>query len=80
MQQIRNTGQLRKTLSHGEQEFKLALQGGLFSRKTIRLLSDGRFRVVNHIDETVQKLTGRQLYTESNIGRAMKCGAFIVSP
>ena len=80
MQQIRNTRQLRKTLSHGEHEFKLALMGGLFSRKTIRLLPDGRFRVVNHIDETVQKLSGRQFYTESNIGRAMKQGAFVVSP
>jgi hypothetical protein len=54
--------------------------GGLYSRKTMCLLSDGRFRVVNHIDETVQRLTGRQLYTESNIGRAMKQGAFVISP
>jgi hypothetical protein len=80
MQQIRNTRQLRETVSQGEREFKLALQFGLFSRKTIRLLPDGRFRVVNHIDETVQRLSGRQLYTESNIGRAMKQGAFVVSP
>jgi len=80
MQQIRNTRQLRHTLSHGEREFKLALMGGLYSRKTMCLLSDGRFRVVNHIDETVQRLTGRQLYTESNIGRAMKQGAFVISP
>jgi len=53
---------------------------GLYSRKTMRLLSDGRFRVVNHIDESVQRLTGRQLYTESNIGRAMKQGAFVILP
>jgi hypothetical protein len=71
---------LRRTVSQGEREFRLGLQFGLFSRKTIGLLPDGRFRVENHIDDSVQRLTGRQLYTESNIGRAMKRGAFVVSP
>jgi hypothetical protein len=80
MQHIRNTKQLRKTLSEGEREFKLALQFGLFSRKTIRLLPDGRFRVENHIDNSVERLTGRELHTHSNIGRAMKLGAFVLTP
>jgi len=57
----------------------LLLRGGAFSRKTVSLMPDGRFEVVNHIDDTVQELTGRQLYSESNIGRAMKQGAFVVS-
>jgi hypothetical protein len=79
MQQIRNTRELRETISEGEREFRLILQGGLFSRKTIRLLPDGRIRVVNHIEETVHMLTARQLYSESTIGNAMKQGAFAAS-
>jgi hypothetical protein len=71
---------LREALSRRQNEFRLLLQGGLYSRKTIKLSADGRFKVVNHIDDTAQKLTGRQLYTESNIGKAMKHGALIVSP
>jgi hypothetical protein len=80
MIQIRNTRQLRTTLSEGAREFRLILKGGLFSRKTIRLLPDGRFRVENHIDNTVERLTGRELHTASNTGRAMKRGAFVLSP
>jgi hypothetical protein len=51
--------------------------GGAYSRKTITRRKDGRFRVLNHIDDSVQSLTGKQLYTDSNIGRAMRNGAFI---
>ncbi|HZM02201.1 MAG TPA: hypothetical protein VFC44_04180 [Candidatus Saccharimonadales bacterium] len=83
MQQIRNTRQLRRTVSLGQNEFKLLLAGGLiYSSKTITLSPNGRFKVVNHIDDTVQRLTGRQFYTksQSNIGQAMKLGVFIVSP
>ncbi len=77
---IRNTRQLRQALARGRYEFRLALQGGLFSRKTIALSPEGRFEVENHIDGSEQTLTGRQLYSRSNIGRAMKRGAFVVSP
>jgi hypothetical protein len=80
MQQILNTRQLRQAVSRGQHEFKVMLNGGIYSRKTIRLLADGRFRILNHIDETVQKLSGRQLHTKSIIGQAMKQGALIVSP
>jgi hypothetical protein len=76
MQQIRNARQLLKTVSEGKHEFRLVLQGGLYSRKTIRLTADRRFRVTNHIDNSVQKLTARQLYSQSNIGKAMRMGAF----
>ena len=74
---IRNTRQLRQALAQGRNDFRLVLQGGLYSRKTVTLLPDGRFEVVNHIDQTVQQLSGRQLYSESNIGKAMKRGAFV---
>jgi hypothetical protein len=80
MKPIRNTRELRKTLSQGKREFRLILRGGCYSRKTIRLLRDGRFRVENHIDWSVERLTGRQLHTQTNIGRAMKLGAFLVTP
>ncbi|HEX4122607.1 MAG TPA: hypothetical protein VH619_18490 [Verrucomicrobiae bacterium] len=80
MHSIRYTRQLRETLSQGDREFKLALQFGVFSRKTISPLPAGRFRVVNHIDNTTQKLTSKQLHTHGNIGRAMKLGAFVLSP
>jgi len=77
MQQIKNTGELRKAITDGRREFRLCLQGGLYSRKEIALLADGRFRVVNHADGSEQTLTGRQLYTQSNIGNGMRKGALI---
>ncbi len=78
--QIKNTQQLRKAIAEGQNNFRLLLQGGLYSAKTISVLADGRFRVENHIDETVQRLSGRQLYTLSNIGEGMRRGAFITVP
>ena len=77
--QIRNVSVLRRAIEQGQHEFKLNLRGGVFSRKTISLCADGRFKVFNHIDDTEQKLTGRQLHTQSNIGRGMKAGAFVCS-
>lgn len=78
MRQIRDIRQLRQSISKGCNEFRLILRGGgLFSRKTIMLSSDGQFVVTNHIDGTVQKLSGRQLHSQSNIGKAMKLGALI---
>jgi hypothetical protein len=51
--------------------FYLALNHGVYSRKTIRW--DGKvFHVHNHIDESRQKLTEAQLFTESNIGKAIR--------
>jgi hypothetical protein len=77
--QIKNTKQLRRAIAMGHDEFRLCLQGGLYSRKTITASRDGRFQIVNHIDESVQKLSARELYTQSNIGRGMKNGALVIS-
>ena len=77
--QIKNVVALRQAIGQGRHEFKLCLRGGIYSRKSISLCADGRFNVVNHIDDTEQKLTGRQLYTQSNIGKGMKSGALVVS-
>lgn len=77
-QAIRNCRALRQAIAQGCHEFRLFLAGGVFmSRKYITLDRRNRFRVENHIDDTVQMLTGRQLYTRSNIGRAMQRGAFV---
>ena len=77
IQRIRNTPALRQAIAGGQHEFRLLLNGGAFSRKTIALRPDGRFRIENHIDGSVQNLTGRQLYTESNIGEGMRFGALV---
>lgn len=70
---------MRRAIEQGLREFKLNLGGGLYSRKTISLCDDGRFKVFNHIDDFEQTLTGRQLHSQSNIGRGMKSGAFVCS-
>jgi hypothetical protein len=80
MQQIRNARQLRRAIANGQYEFRLCLRGGLYSSKTITVSRDGRFHVVNHIDDSTVKLSGRQLYTESNIGEGMKRRCFIAPP
>jgi hypothetical protein len=77
--QIKNPPQLRRVIENGRHEFCLCLAGGLVSRKTIVMMHNGRFRIVNHIDESVQTLSQEQLYTHSNIGEAMRIGAFVVS-
>lgn len=74
---IGNCRQLRHAIEAGFCEFRLLLMGGAYSRKTIAINREGLFRVVNHIDGSVQKLTGRELYTQSNIGEAMQKGALV---
>jgi len=80
MKQIRNTRQLRQALARGHHDFALLLQWGLYSSKVIHALPRGRFVIFNFIDDSEQRLTARQLYSESNIGKAMRLGAFVVSP
>jgi len=79
-QQIRTTRQLRRAVEKGCHEFRLCLQGGLSSRKTITFGTRGRFHIVNHIDGSEQTLNQRQLYSHSSIGRAMMAGAFVAAP
>jgi len=69
---------LRKVLAHGMQEFKMDLNGGLFSRKELALEPDGRFRVFNHIDDSEFTLTAEELMDRNVtlIGEAVTKGAF----
>jgi hypothetical protein len=77
-EQIRNCRQLRRAIAAGCYDFRLLLVGGAcFSRKHITLEDDGRFCVFNYIDDSVQTLSGKKLYTETNIGSAMEKGAFV---
>jgi hypothetical protein len=80
MHKIRNPRQLRAAIAHGHHEFRILLQYGVYSAKTIHLLANKRFAVLNHVDGTKQRLTVKQLYTESNIGEAMEHSAFVAYP
>ena len=80
MKPIRNARELRRMIAAGRHDYRLCLRYGLFSRKTIALSPEGRFEIENHIDGSEETLSGRQLYSESNIGAAMKRGAFVGSP
>lgn len=80
---VADLNDLRKRVLSGETEYAILLAGGLaYSRKTIRLGSKagvGRvWVVVNHIDDTRQKLTDAELWTDSHIGEALDKGALVV--
>ena len=75
MKPITSIPALRKAIKNGQTEFGIALNGGAYSRKTITILPRLRFRVVNGIDDTIQRLTARELSSKSMIGQAIKLGA-----
>ena len=77
-EKIRNCKELRRAIAEGCYEYRLLLCGGAaFSSKHITTDGRGRFRVFNYIDDSVQTLSGKKLYTETNIGNAMENGAFV---
>lgn len=78
MQRIKNLSELKAHLRRGHRDFAIALVGGAaVSRKYITPLSNGRFDLFNGIDGTVvEEQTGRELLTRTNIGKAMRRGAF----
>lgn len=69
---------LNDALDDGNHSFAIILNGGLFSRKIIERTARG-YRVHNGIDDTSQIFTVAQLFDErrTNIGKAMKLGAFV---
>ncbi len=75
---VQSVAHLRELIKAGTHSYALALNYGLFSRKTIRATRDGNFRIINHIDDSKVTLTEAELYTESNIGKAITKGAFFV--
>ena len=81
-QQIRNLTQLKKVLNdHEPHSFRLLLNGGAYSRKTIKLYKNGKFRVDHHIDGWIQRsVTDKQMLNPktTNIAVGMRRGAFIL--
>jgi len=75
---IKSTAQLRRAIAQGQHDFAILLAGGAVrSSKDIAQHPDGTFEVWNYVDDTLQLLTGCELYTQSNIGEAMRKGAFV---
>jgi hypothetical protein len=75
---VQSVAHLRALIKAGTHSYALALNHGLFSRKTIRATHDGRSRIINHIDDSKETLTEAELYTASNIGEAITKGALVV--
>jgi hypothetical protein len=55
----------------GQHEVYIRLNYGIRSSKDIFSDGKGNFEVFNHIDETTQKLTKKELWTKSHIGKAL---------
>ena len=76
MRKIKSVDDLKEVCSGQGHEFFILLDGGLRSSKLISYdRQAARFMVDNYIDGTCQKLTVKQLYTQSNIGRAIEKGS-----
>lgn len=75
---IENLEDLRARAYRRAIEVRLLLNGGAFSRKTVRWNANRqRWFITNHIDDTKQQLTDGQLWTESNIGKGLDLGAIV---
>ena len=71
---VTSIAELRTELAHGHHDYCILL-GSIRSSKHIRP-AGVQFDVCNEIDGTDQLLTERELFTQSNIGAAMKYGTF----
>jgi len=80
MKQINTIDELNIALQDKKShDFVMHLNGGVFSRKTIRKNNkEDKYSVLNHIDNCKQILTSKELMDESitNIGKAIKQGSF----
>ena len=70
-------------ITNGFHEYRIVLNGGLFSKKRIEIYSTKKgqkFWIVNWIDGSEQRLTEKQLMDPNwtNIGLALQKGALIV--
>ena len=76
MIQIKTIKQLKEACMDESQDFFIQFNGGVRSSKTIEFHSDEEiFEIFNFIDDTEQELTEKELFTESNIGKAITKGA-----
>jgi hypothetical protein len=71
---------LKEILKDGkEKDFRLALNGSVFSRKTIRLNGKGKFWIYHHIDDTEEVIPESELLSE-NIGLGIQRGCLFLEP
>jgi hypothetical protein len=78
---VENLKDFKSLLKEGYYEYLLQLGGGIaFSRKSI-FYDNGKFQIVNHIDDTEQNLTEKQLMNKriTNVGLGIKRRALIVN-
>ena len=74
---VKDITHLRELIKQGEEEYCILLNFGIRSSKTIKIQKNGRFWIYNFIDDTLEHLTEKELWTKSNIGRAIDTGCFI---
>ncbi|MFA7301790.1 MAG: hypothetical protein WC069_05790 [Candidatus Shapirobacteria bacterium] len=79
---VRTPKQLKELIKEGHNNFALVLAGGLgiYSRKTIKYSDKTKqYSITNHIDNSKQKLTEKELMNESYtlIGKALKLKSLI---
>lgn len=76
MSAVLDVATLKALTLNRSREFRLALNGGAYSRKTIRYSpTRDEFAVFNHIDDSRQTLKPAELWTKSNIGLGIDRGA-----
>jgi hypothetical protein len=80
LKQVKSLDELKEILGdHRRRDFRVVLNGGVFSRKSIRWCKDGKWQILNHVDNTRQTLTEAELMDESLtlVGAAIPKGALI---
>ena len=80
---VESVDQLREILGgvgEASQNFVLLLENGAESSKVMTMGEEKEFWVLNLIDDSEQELNANELYTQSNIGKAIDSGAFYWEP
>lgn len=79
---VTSVEQLGKLVDEGHTDFFILLNFGLRSSKFINRADDDKFFVCNLIDDSEQELTPAEIMDENftNIGKAIKAGAFYCVP
>ena len=80
---VKNIRDLKNLIKDGYYEYRIALggtAGAMYSRKTITLTTTKKFHIINHIDDTTQVLTQKQLFLASftYIGKGLRNNCLIV--
>jgi len=79
MKRVQDLPELKKLLRRGKRDFVIYLGGGLVSRKHISRDADGSYSVFHGIDGRAEHMmTLHGLLRNTNIGRALRHGAFYV--